>query len=265
MTTDIPGLNPNVPNAARIYDYLLGGTRNFEADRGAAEYMASLLPSTRKWLRMLRDSLGQYARQLSAEGFTHFIDFGSGLPDRGHLHAAAPSAKVVYSDKDPATVAQARALLGDTPNVLYLQHDLRQAKELLESDEVRAFLDGERKIAFGASGITDFLSEAELRKLASDLYSFAAPGSKLFITFETKDPNLSTPRWEQFVGMFQQMGEPFSLHPIEAYLDMCRPWTVDAHGVVPVAKLLGHPDDYVTEADREGVGIEFYAVILEKK
>ena len=33
---------------------------------------------------------------------------------------------------------------------------------------------------------------------------------------------------------------------------------------MPIADFLGKPAGYVTEADREGVGLESYAAILEK-
>ena len=48
----------NVPNAARVYDYSLGGNHNFEADRQVAEYMFTLVPSTKKWVRLLRAHSG---------------------------------------------------------------------------------------------------------------------------------------------------------------------------------------------------------------
>lgn len=264
-TSDIPGVDSSLPSAARIYDYTLGGTRNFEADRRAAEHMFSLLPSTRKWVKMLRQSLWQFASRLAGEGFTRFVDFGSGLPTGDHVHAAAPGARVVYSDKDPATVAHARALLQGNPDVLYLEADLRDPKALLESAEVRDFLGGDRRTAFGANAVAVFLSEEEIRRFCRDLFDWAAPGSRLFMTFETKDPALTTPRWEQFEGMFHGLGEPFRLCALSEYLDMCQPWTVDAAGPVPLEKFLGYPPGTITEEDREGIGLEFYAVTLEKR
>ncbi|HEX7180431.1 MAG TPA: hypothetical protein VF756_01210 [Thermoanaerobaculia bacterium] len=44
-------------------------------DKAAAECVLSLVPSTPKWVRMLRDFLQQAARQLWAEGLTHFRRF----------------------------------------------------------------------------------------------------------------------------------------------------------------------------------------------
>ena len=33
---------------------------------------------------------------------------------------------------------------------------------------------------------------------------------------------------------------------------------------MPLHQFLGLPSDYITEADQEGVGLQFYAAILEK-
>ncbi|AKT41079.1 SAM-dependent methyltransferase [Chondromyces crocatus] len=265
MTTlDVTGVNPHVPNAARLYDHLLGGTRNFEADRAAAAQMTALLPAMPKWIRMLRASLQQFARRLASEGFTQFIDFGSGLPTEDHVHASAPGARVIYSDRDADTVAHARVLVGDDPSVLYLQSDVQAAKELLESEVVQRFTGGERRVAFGANGLTVFMKEDEIRTFCRDLYDWAAPGSKLFLTYETKDLAKTTPAWEQFEASFHSMGEAFQLFTLEDYLDMSRPWTLDANGPMPLERFLGYPEGYITEADREGLGLEFYAVIFEK-
>jgi hypothetical protein len=43
------------------------------------------------------------------------------------------------------------------------------------------------------------------------------------------------------------------------------PHNAAAPGGRPLAKFLGHPAGTITEEDREGIGLEFYAVILEKK
>jgi hypothetical protein len=175
-----------------------------------------------------------------------------------------PDAKIVYSDSDPATYALAQELVGDLPNVLYLQHDVRQARSLLESTEVRTFLDNERRLALGLSGITVFLTPEEITKLFHDLYAWAAPGSRLYVTYETKLPDLMTPRLAQFLEMFRQAGSPFHLYSRQESIAMSQPWQLPAHGLTPLHEFLGLPQDYITEADREEVGLEFYAAILEK-
>lgn len=259
-------LNTQIPNAARIYDYTLGGTHNFEADRQAAEYMFSLVPSTRKWVKMLRAFLQEAASQLSEEGFTHFIDLASGLPTNDHIHAVLPSdAKIIYSDADPLTVSEAAGLVADKPNIIYMSSDVRNVKEFLDSPQVKEFLGGERKVAFGLNGITVFLSPPEIEKLFQDLYDWAAPGSKLYITFETKEADKTTPKMQQFIDMFAQAGAPFWMYTLEESLAMGKPWQVTEQGLVTLREFLGLPEDYITEEDHEGVGLEFYAAIMEKK
>ncbi|MCP3097454.1 SAM-dependent methyltransferase [Myxococcus sp. K15C18031901] len=261
----IPGVDPNVPDAARIYDYTLGGTHHFEADRQAAEYMFSLVPSTRKWVRMLRDCLRAAAQQVARDGYHHWVDFASGLPTEDHVHAVLPGVKVLYSDINPLTIATGQQLLAHHPDTRYLECDIRAAGDFLRRPDVEAFLGGERRVAFGANGITVFLATEENRRFFRALYDWAAPGSKLLATFETKAPGLTTPRWEEFVGMFQKMGETFSLYSLPEYLELCAPWTPVAGGVRTVREFLGLPEGHITEEDREGIGIEFYAVMFEKR
>jgi hypothetical protein len=253
-----------IPNASRIYDYTLGGTHNFPADRAAAEYMFSLVPSTPKWVRMLRAFLGQAAQRLWDEGYTHFVDFASGLPLEDHVHHVLPGARVVYSDTDPYTLEQARELVGDLPNVLYLRHDVKDAQSLLDRPEVEAFLGGERRVVFGLSGVTSFLPPEEIARIHRELYEWAAPGSRLYVTYETKQPGLTTPRMDQFLDMFRQMKAPFYLFTPDQPAALSAPWRLPPGGLPPLREFLGLPEDHMSEEDREGVGLEFYAGILEK-
>jgi hypothetical protein len=41
------GVDPTMPNVARMYDYYLGGKNNFAADREAAERILAMFPETR--------------------------------------------------------------------------------------------------------------------------------------------------------------------------------------------------------------------------
>jgi hypothetical protein len=255
---------PTIPNAARIYNYTLGGSFYYPVDQAAAEYMFSLVPSTQKWVRMLRAFLHHAARQLADDGFTHVIDFASGIPTEDHIHTQLPRARIIYSDIDPDTYALAQKLVGELPNVRYFQHDVREPLALLESPAVRDFLQGERRVAFGLSGVSAFLTAGELRHVFHELYSWAAPGSCLYITYETKQPDRMTPRMEQFLAMFEQAGSPFYLYTREECIALSQPWQLPSTGLVSLHTFLGLPSDYITEDDREGVGLEFYAAILEK-
>lgn len=253
------------PNAGRVYDYVLGGSHNFEADRQAAEFMISLVPSTRKWVRMLRAFLQEAVRLLAEEGFEHFLDLGSGLPTMEHIHAIVPHARVIYVDNDPIVVALGREILGDNPRVRYIEADMKQPETYLKAPEIYELFGDQRKVAIGFNAISPFFTADEMQHVMRALYEWVAPGSKMFATFETKEAGKMTPRIAQFLAMFEQMGQPFYFYTLEECQELVRPWQPDFRGFQPLVRWLNLPDDFITEEDREGVGLEFYGVILEKR
>ena len=109
---DLPaGIDSSRPHAARIYDYFLGGTNNFAADRAAAAEVLRNSPSVRTAARENRAFLFRAVRYLAAEaGIRQFLDIGTGLPAAGSVHETAqradPSSRVVYADNDPQVIAQ---------------------------------------------------------------------------------------------------------------------------------------------------------------
>jgi len=264
MERRIVAMDPTIPNAGRVYDYVLGGTHNFEADRQAAEYMISLVPSLRKWVRMLRMFLHEAVLRLSEEGFDCFLDLASGLPTVEHIHETVPHARVIYVDNDPVIVAYGTQLLEGNPRVRYIEADIRDIDSLLHSPVIPELFGDNRKVAIGFNAVTCFLADEEIQRIVRALYDWAAPGSKMFGTFETNDPNLMTPRIQQFVDMFDRMGSPYHFLTLEKSIELMKPWEADEPGFRPLAEWLGLQDQ-ITEADREGVGLEFYGAILIKR
>jgi hypothetical protein len=260
---DAKEINTNIPSGSRVYDYTLGGSHNFEADRQAAQYMFSLLPSTSKWVRLLRSFMQEAAARLGEEGFDKFLDLGSGLPTADHIHAIVPGANIIYTDFDPITVTYGRELTHHLPNVRFLQADVRNLDSILQSPAVEELFGADRRVAIGLNGMTCFFEEAELKQLFTRLYDWAAPGSKLFCTFETKNPDLTTPKLEQFLGMFAQMGSPYYFLTPEASQHLSHPWRIEEGQYRPITEWLDTPD-LITAEDREGVNLEFFGAILVK-
>ena len=252
----------DVPNAGRVYDYVRGGHHNYEADREAAEYMINLLPSTRKWMRTLRLFLQEAARRLHNQGYDKFLDLGSGLPTTDHIHTVAPDAEIIYVDRDWVVVEYGSYLLEDVPNAHYIQADVRNIEDVL-TDPLVAETFGDRKVAIGLNAVTCFLEDDKTAAIAQKLYDWAAPGSKLFCTFETKDPDKTTPAVEQYVGMFRQMGTTYHFTTVAEARGIMQPWQADENGYRPLSAWVGLEDQF-TAADHEEVGLEFYGAILEK-
>lgn len=259
---DLTEFETPYPNAARIYDYTLGGTINFEPDRMAAEAMFKLLPSTRKWVGMLRSFIQEAAKSLHDEGFNQFLDLASGLPTQDHVHAVLPAARVVYNDIDPLTVSYGQKVLAGNPNVQYIAGDVRDLDAILNSTAVQELINLDEKVAIGFNGINVFLTPEEIQHIAQTLYDWSPPGSKIFLNYETKNPDKTTPEFEQFLGMFAATGSPMHLHSLEQNLAWMAPWQVEK--VAPVAEFLGLPEGHMKPEDHEGLDLQFYAAIMKK-
>jgi hypothetical protein len=117
-----PVIDSTVAHAARVYDYLLGGTENFAVDRDVAEANAAAfggLDVSRAEVRAIRSFLGRAVRFLVTDaGVRQFLDIGTGLPNADNVHGvaqrAAPDCRVVYVDNDPLVLAHAHRLLAST-------------------------------------------------------------------------------------------------------------------------------------------------------
>ena len=99
-----PGVDTGRANAARVYDYLLGGSHNFLADQDAGRAFTSVDPNARTFARANRAFLGRAVRFLAGSGIRQFLDIGSGIPAQGNVHEVAqqadPAARVAYVDID---------------------------------------------------------------------------------------------------------------------------------------------------------------------
>jgi len=188
------------PSPARIYDYFLGGSHNFAADRQLAEEYMRVLPDMPVISRANRAFLRRAVSVLVAEaGIDQFLDLGSGLPSRGNVHEAAqavdPNARVVYVDSDPVTVAYAKAMLEDVPNADILHADLRDPGAILESDEVAGQLDLTRPIGVLMVAVLHFVApEDDPAGIVAGYREVSAPGSYLVLSHATNEYHPDTAR-----------------------------------------------------------------------
>jgi S-adenosyl methyltransferase len=69
-----------VPNAARMYDYYLGGKDNYAVDRAAAEAVLAVAPEMREAARSGRAMIKRVVEHLVGDrGIRQLIDIGSGI------------------------------------------------------------------------------------------------------------------------------------------------------------------------------------------
>jgi hypothetical protein len=193
MTDEPQEIDVSVPHPARVYDYFLGGTDNFEADQLAAEAAIKTFPKTAESARAARAYLRRVVRYLVAEaGIRQFLDIGSGLPSGQNVHQVAQSvaseARVVYVDNDPVVQAHAKSLLaGSRPGtVSFLGGDLRALDPILA--QAADLLDFGQPVAVLLHGILHNVSDADQpHAIVQRLIAAVPPGSYLSICHLTAD------------------------------------------------------------------------------
>jgi hypothetical protein len=186
------GTETQRPNAARVYDYYLGGSHNFEADREMARRAIALWPDVPKIIRANRAFLHRAIRFMATQGVRQFVDLGSGMPTVGSVHEVArsirPDARVVYVDIDPVVVAHARMILDGDADATVINADLVDAGAVLDHPDLRRLLDLREPIAVLMIAVLHFVpDDSSPGRIVADYRAALAPGSYLAITHATQD------------------------------------------------------------------------------
>ena len=194
-------IDTSVPNVARVWNYLVGGRDNFEADRRAARLLISAAPVMAEIGPVSRAFLRRAVTYLAAEaGIRQFLDIGTGMPTGGNTHevaqAAAPGCRIVYVDNDPIVLTHARALLRSAVGgVSFLDADARDPAAVI--DGASQTLDLTQPVALVMIDILNFLPDpvAVIAGLIAPLPS----GSYLAVMQPTADDRLAVAaeRWNQ--------------------------------------------------------------------
>jgi SAM-dependent methyltransferase len=186
------GIDFEHANAARLYDYFLGGAHHFAVDRELGDRVAAAYPDIRVVARAQRGFVARAVRWCVDEGVRQFLDLGSGIPTAGHVHeiarAVAPETRVAYVDFEPVAVAHSRALLADVEGVSITAADVRDPDSVLTAPTVTEVLDLARPVAVLAVGLLHFFSDADDPAAILAGYRAAlAPGSHLVICHTSDD------------------------------------------------------------------------------
>ncbi|MFN0284106.1 MAG: SAM-dependent methyltransferase [Kineosporiaceae bacterium] len=184
-----PGMDPHVPQSARVYDFLLGGKDNYPADRQVGAALIEAVPALPVMVRAQRAFLARVVRFLVRDaGVTQFLDIGTGIPAAGSVHevaqAIAPGVHVVYVDNDPVVLTHARALMTGLPQggTAFIEADVRRYTAIIEHDDLAGTLDRHRPIALLLVGILHHLQDVDdPYGIVSALVDWLPAGSHLVI------------------------------------------------------------------------------------
>ncbi|MGP4026365.1 SAM-dependent methyltransferase [Actinomadura sp. 3N407] len=200
-----PGVDITVPSPARMYDYILGGTANYEVDRKAAEAVRAQMPELEDAAWANRGFLQRSVRWIAERGVRQFIDIGAGLPTMNNTHdaaqAVAPDARILYADNDPLVKMHANELLAGSSGTAFITADFRDPEGLLGHGDTLATIDFAEPVALLAVALTHFVPDEDdpwglIRRYMDRL----APGSYLALSSLTSDRQV-----DQAVGNLREV------------------------------------------------------------
>jgi hypothetical protein len=182
----------DVPHAARIWNYWMGGKDNYAVDRAAGDAVAEVYPDIVTMAKQSRQFLIRAVSFLAGEvGMHQFLDIGTGLPTMQNTHEIAqrfvPESRIVYVDNDPLVLRHAQALLTSTPEGVtdYIDADLCDPDAILQA--ARKTLDFSRPVALMLMGILGHIADYdEARSIVRRLQA-ALPAGSYFVHYDSTD------------------------------------------------------------------------------
>ncbi|HYJ75488.1 MAG TPA: SAM-dependent methyltransferase [Kineosporiaceae bacterium] len=247
------GLDTGIPQSARVYDFLLGGKDNYEADRAVGAALVAQAPSLPVMVRAQRALLARMVRYLVVEAGIHqFLDIGTGIPTGDNVHEVAqrivPESRVVYVDNDPIVLAHARALMRSTPRgrTAFIQADVREPEAILADPRLASVLDRDQPVALLLIGIVHHLREEDRPyDLVRRLVDWLPSGSHLAVV--TPSADFDPPLMASIAATAERSGIPYvprSKAETDRFFDGLE--FVDP-GLVPI--LAWRPDSRVKDPD----------------
>lgn len=180
------------PAPARMYDFYLGGSHNFAADRDLAAQVLEVWPDLPHVMRANRAFLRRALTYLTRKGIDQFLDLGSGIPTAGNVHEIVselnPAARTVYADNDLVAVSHSRSILAEVPNATALHTDLRDPRTVLGDPALLELIDLSRPVAVLMFAVLHFVSDDDdPAGIVAAYREGTVPGSYVAISHATAD------------------------------------------------------------------------------
>jgi len=174
------------PNGARVYDYLLGGTAAYGADRHLAGELTDPVkgyPGMRALARENRNFVTRAVTWSASRGIRRYLDLGCGLWGAGpSVHQTARAvhddALVCYVDVDDVVACHLGPVVKRAgEGVTALQADIRDTEKVLSSPEAKAILGAREPVCVLLTSVLPFMSVDEGRRIVEQYMDAVAPES----------------------------------------------------------------------------------------
>ena len=247
VDNDHDELDTGVPQSARVYDFLLGGKDNYEADRAVGAALVAQAPALPIMVRAQRELLARMVRYLVSEaGIRQFLDIGTGIPTADNVHevaqSLAPESRVLYVDNDPMVLTHARALMKSRSEgrTAFIEADVRRPTDILQHPVLASVLDSSSPIALLLIGLVHHLRDDDAPfDVVRTLVGWLPSGSYLGLV--TPSPDFDPQMMASLAATAERSGIPYvprskaETERFFAGLELVAP------GVVPI--LGWRPDD----------------------
>ena len=182
------------PSMPRVWNYLVGGRDNFEADRTAVGRLRAAAPLLPQLAQAGLAFYGRVVSYLAGEaGLRQFIDVSLGMRTSSATHetaqAAAPGSRVVYVTSDPVTLTHARGMLrsSDQGAVGHVKADARDSAAILAG--AGETLDLRQPVAVVMIDILNFVEDPG--GVIAGLMTALPPGSCVAVMQVVRDERLA--------------------------------------------------------------------------
>jgi hypothetical protein len=225
---------------ARVWDYMVGGRDNFEADRSAARQLLTSAPVLAQAAPVAWGFLGRAVSYLAAEaGIRQFIDIRMGMPAPADTHefaqAVAPECRIVYVANDPVVLSHTRASLRSSAegSVSCIGADLYDVAAIVA--EASQTLNLAEPVAVVMMDILNFIEDAAA--VVAGLVRAIAPGSQLVVMQATADERwaVGAQRWNRIFPVPVYLRNRSQVESWFAGLELIEPGIVEAHQWRPAA------------------------------
>lgn len=239
-------LDPSAPSAARVYDYLLGGSHNLPVDQALSRTVLAAQPLAGRYAQENRAFMNRAVRWLLAKGVRQFLDLGSGLLTVGNVHDIAhhadPPADVVYVDIDPVAVTYGQLLLHDEVNATAIRGDIRHPHRVWRDAVNTGLLDPGRPVGVLLVAVLHYVPNIDQpAQILRSLAEAAAPGSYLVVSHASppEQPNAAA---DTIVTAFDRAGIGLTLRTPQQVAGLLDGWQLLPPGLVTPSRWHSEPD-----------------------
>jgi O-methyltransferase involved in polyketide biosynthesis len=196
-SSTLRGINTSRPNAARVYDWYLGGGHHWAIDRYFGRHALEIWPAANTVAQHQRGWVSRVVRTALKSGIAQFLDLGSGFSTPGSVQNVIatqhrqPRARVVAVDWDPLVVAHVRTRLEQTQASDWsgiAEADLRNPAQVLAHPETTRLLDLSQPVCVLLGSVLHYVpGTATVPALLAEYRSHLVPGSWIALSHLTAE------------------------------------------------------------------------------